>query len=48
MAIIFSILMSLGLISNPYQSDVKHHNQTKFDTTYSDNSRGSIEWDESH
>lgn len=48
MAIIFSILMSLGLISNPYQSDVKHHNQTKFDTNYSDYSRGGVDWEETH
>lgn len=50
MSIIFAILMSLGIISNPVNSGVKHdgYNQTKFDYDYSSNVKGGIEWEDTH
>jgi len=47
MSIIFTILMSLGFMSSPYQSDVKH-NPSKFDAQYSDTVKTAVEWEEMH
>ena len=50
MSIIFAILMSLGIISNPVNTNVKHDgiNQQKFDYTYSSNTRGGLDWEDTH
>ena len=48
MAIIFSLLMSLGLISNNSSVDSGHMGPHKFDNPYADYSKGGIEWEESH
>ncbi len=48
MAIIFSLLMSLGLISNNTSVDNGHMGANKFDNPYADYSRGTVEWDETH
>jgi len=50
MSIIFAILMSLGIISNPVNTNVKHDgiNQQKFDYTYSSNTRGGLDWEVTH
>ena len=50
MSIIFAILMSLGIISNPVNSDVKHDgiNQQKFDYSYSSNAKGGLDWEDTH
>lgn len=52
MAIIISILMSLGIISNSGNTTSHSHHTgiygDKHPTDYSATSRGNIEWDENH
>jgi len=49
MAIIISILMSLGIISNPVNNENNSYgyHETRGDD-YTATSRGTVEWDENH